>query len=177
MSADFSSCSKRLCVAFVSNTISCVLSLRIYGNFKTKSQSCHTTSHMEYLNSSFGCLVMGWLRGRYRGTQECHKVASPKSSVVFGRPEELSKGRVGISWGWPHKGKTVPLSESCGEACFSHHRELVRQTGRRVSARTIERPLRAAGYRSRRPARCPRLTHDHRRRWRVWARRHWSWNH
>ena len=55
--------------------------------------------------------------------------------------------------------------------------ELIRRTGRRGSARTVQRHLVAAGCRSRRPARCPRLTHDHRRQRRVWARWHWSWNH
>ena len=37
--------------------------------------------------------------------------------------------------------------------------------------------IRWTGCRSRRPARCPRLTHDHRRRRRTWARRHRNWNH
>ena len=54
--------------------------------------------------------------------------------------------------------------------------ELIRRTARRVSARTVQR-LVAAEYRSRRPARWPRPTHDHRRRHRVWARRHRNWNH
>ena len=110
-------------VAFVSNTFSCKLSLCINCNFKTKWQSCQPISHLEFLNSLFGCLVVGCLWGRYRGTQECHKVASPKSSVVFGRTEELSKGHMGIGWDWPRKGKTVPLSESWGETGFSHRRE------------------------------------------------------
>ena len=55
--------------------------------------------------------------------------------------------------------------------------ELIRRTGRRVSARTVQRCMVAAGYRSRRPARCPKLTHDHRHRCRLWARRHRNWNH
>ena len=44
--------------------------------------------------------------------------------------------------------------------------------GRRMSVWTIRRRLVAAGYWSRRPARCPRLTLEHRRRRREWERRH-----
>ena len=55
--------------------------------------------------------------------------------------------------------------------------ELIRRTGCHVSAHTIQRGLAAAGYRSRRPVRCLRLTHDHRPRPRIWGCRHWSWNH
>ena len=55
--------------------------------------------------------------------------------------------------------------------------ELIRRTGPRVSVRTVQRRLVAVGYRSRRPARCPSLTHDHRRRRCVWVRRHRNWNH
>ena len=111
-SVDFSSYSKSQCVIFISNTFSYVLSLFLNCNFKTKWQSCKPIPHLEFLNSLFSCLVVGCLRGRYRGTQECNKVASPKSSVVFGRPEELSKGHMGIGWSRPHQEKTVPLSES-----------------------------------------------------------------
>ena len=75
------------CFAFVSNTFSCALSLYMNCNLKTKWQSCQPISHLKFLNSLFGCLVVGCLRGQYRGTKECHKVASPKSSVVFGRLE------------------------------------------------------------------------------------------
>lgn len=53
--------------------------------------------------------------------------------------------------------------------------QMIRRFGRRLSARTIRRRLLAAGYRSCRPARCPRLTLDHRRRRRVWGRRHRAW--
>ena len=45
--------------------------------------------------------------------------------------------------------------------------ELIRRAVRRVSARTVQIRLVAAGYCSRCLARCPRLTHDHRRRRRV----------
>ena len=55
--------------------------------------------------------------------------------------------------------------------------ELIRRTGRRVSAQTVQIRLVAAWYHSRYPARCPRLTHDHRHWLSVWARRHRSWNH
>ena len=48
--------------------------------------------------------------------------------------------------------------------------------GRRMSVRTIRRRLLAAGFWSRRPARCPRLTLEHRRRRREWGRRHRVWD-
>ena len=54
---------------------------------------------------------------------------------------------------------------------------LIRPTGRCVSIRTVQRCLVAGGFRSRRPARYPSLTHDHHRRCRLGARRHWNWNH
>ena len=44
--------------------------------------------------------------------------------------------------------------------------QMIRRFGRRMSVRTIRRRLLAAGYWSRRPARCPRLTLEHR-----WRRR------
>ena len=53
--------------------------------------------------------------------------------------------------------------------------ELRRRTGCRVSNRTIRRRLLVAGYRARRPNRCPRLTLAHRRRRRAWGRRHENW--
>ena len=159
-----------------------VLSLWMNCNFKTKWQSCQPISHLEFLNSLFGCLVVGCLRGRYRWVQECQKVASPKSSAVFGRPKELSVGHMVIGCGWPHQGKPVPLSESWTETGIFHRREssrveLIRRTGPRVSVRTVQRCLIAAGYHWRRPARCPRLTYDHRQRRHVWARWHRNWNH
>ena len=55
--------------------------------------------------------------------------------------------------------------------------ELIRRTGRRVSAHTVQRRLVTAGYHSSRPSRCPTLTHDHHHRRCLWARRHWNWNH
>ena len=53
---------------------------------------------------------------------------------------------------------------------------MIRRFRRRMSVRTIQRRLLAAGYRSRRPARCPRLTLEHRRRRREWGRRHRVWD-
>ena len=47
---------------------------------------------------------------------------------------------------------------------------------RRMSVRTIRRQLLTVGYWSRRPARCPRLTLEHRRRRREWGRRHRVWD-
>ena len=52
----------------------------------------------------------------------------------------------------------------------------IRRFGRRVSVRTIRRRLLAAGYWFQRPARCPRLTLEHRRRRREWGRRHRVWD-
>lgn len=53
--------------------------------------------------------------------------------------------------------------------------QMIQRLGRRLSARSIRRRLLAAGYRSRRPARCPRLTMVHRRRRREWGRTHRVW--
>ena len=50
--------------------------------------------------------------------------------------------------------------------------QMIRRFGRRLSVRTIRRRLLIAGYWSRRPAICPRLTLEHRRRRRGWGRRH-----
>jgi transposase len=55
--------------------------------------------------------------------------------------------------------------------------QMIRRFRRRMSVRTIRRRLLAAGYWSRRPARCPRLTLEHRRRRREWGRRHRVWDH
>ena len=55
--------------------------------FQNKWQSCQPISHLDFFNSLLTCLVMGCLKGGYRGTQECHKVASLKYSIVLGRPE------------------------------------------------------------------------------------------
>ena len=55
--------------------------------------------------------------------------------------------------------------------------ELIRRTGRLVSARMVQRRFVAAGYHPRRPARCPRLTYEHRRQRRVWAHGYRNWNH
>lgn len=54
--------------------------------------------------------------------------------------------------------------------------EFLRRTGRHISVRTVRRRLLVAGYKSRRPARCPRLTDEHRQRRRRWARRHRQWD-
>ena len=54
--------------------------------------------------------------------------------------------------------------------------QMIRRLGRRMSVRTIRRRLLAAGYWSRRPARCHRLTLEHRRRRREWGRRHGVWD-
>ena len=62
-SVDFSSCSKTQCVAFVSNTFSCVLSLCMNCDFNTKWQSCQPISHLELVHSLFGCLVVAFSEG------------------------------------------------------------------------------------------------------------------
>ena len=49
---------------------------------------------------------------------------------------------------------------------------MIRRFGRRMSVRTIRRRPLVTGYWSRHPARCPRLTLEHRRRRREWGRRH-----
>ena len=106
-------------------------------NFNTTWKLCQPISHLKFLNSLFGCLVVGCLRGRYRGTQKCHTASSPKFSVVFGRPEELSKPPghwLGMTKGEPrpdpnHEEKHVSLIvENQGRAdqmnwvsCFCPH--------------------------------------------------------
>ena len=54
--------------------------------------------------------------------------------------------------------------------------QMIRRFGSQMSVRTIRRQFLAAGYWSRRPARCPRLTLEHRRRRREWGRRHRVWD-
>ena len=54
--------------------------------------------------------------------------------------------------------------------------QMNRRFGRRMSYRTIRRRLLAAGYWSRRPARCLRLTFEHRQASREWGRRHRVWD-
>ena len=54
--------------------------------------------------------------------------------------------------------------------------QIIRRFGRRMSVRNIRRRLLAAGYWSRRPARCPMLTLEHRRRRHEWGRRHRGWD-
>ena len=56
--------------------------------------------------------------------------------------------------------------------------ELIRRIGHRVSAHmAVQKRLVAFAYRSRRPARCPKLIQDHRHCPHVWAHRHRNWNH
>ena len=55
--------------------------------------------------------------------------------------------------------------------------KLIRWTGRCVSACMVQRHLVAAWYPSRRPVRCPGLTHDHCHKRCIWARMHQNWNH
>ena len=54
--------------------------------------------------------------------------------------------------------------------------QMIRRVVRWMSVRTIRRWLLAAGYWSRRPARCPRRTLEHSRRRREWGRRHIVWD-
>ena len=54
--------------------------------------------------------------------------------------------------------------------------EMIRQFLRRLSVQSMVNRLLAAGYRSRRPTRCPRLTSDHRRCHRLWGRKQRRWD-
>ena len=54
--------------------------------------------------------------------------------------------------------------------------QMIRRFGRQMSVRAIQRRLLSAGYWSRRPSRCPRLTLEHRRRRHEWGRRHRVWD-
>ena len=87
-----------------------------------------------------------------------------ESSVVLAKPEELSKGHKP-----PHGHRlriSTPREDGALIRIMRRNRflsssrikvELIRRTGRRVSARTAQTHLVAAGYHSRRPARCSRL--------------------
>ena len=99
---------------------------------------------------------MGCLRGRYRGTQECHKVASPKSSVVIRRAIQRPHGhRLRMTKRWEDHALIQIMRGNRFLSSLRVRVELIKLTGRRVSARMFQRRLIAAGYRSRRPARCP----------------------
>ena len=70
------------------------------------------------------------------------------------------------------------LKVVCVQTCLSRLRlraHLIRRIGRRLSVRTITLRLFAAEYHSHGPARCPKLTLEHHRRHRQWARRHCVW--
>ena len=54
--------------------------------------------------------------------------------------------------------------------------QMIRRFGRRMSVWTIRRRLLATRYWSLRPARCPRLTLEHKRRHCEWERRHIVWD-
>ena len=54
--------------------------------------------------------------------------------------------------------------------------QMIRRFFRRMSVQTIRRRLLAAGYWSRRPARCRRLTLEDSRRRHEWGRRHTEWD-
>ena len=54
--------------------------------------------------------------------------------------------------------------------------QMIRRFGKWMSVRIIWRRLLAIGYWSWRPARCTRLTLEHRRRRREWGRRHRGWD-
>ena len=54
--------------------------------------------------------------------------------------------------------------------------QMIRRFGRQMSVGTIRRWVLGTGYWSRRPARFPRLTLEHRRRCRGWGRRHIVWD-
>ena len=54
--------------------------------------------------------------------------------------------------------------------------QMIRRFGRRMLVLTIRRRLLAAGYWSRRPARCPGPTLEHRQRRSEWGRRHRLWD-
>ena len=59
--------------------------------------------------------------------------------------------------------------------CFSApclRMQMIRRFGKRMSVWTIRRRLLAAGYWTRLPARCPKLTLEHR-----WRRHEWRWRH
>ena len=109
------------------------------------------------------------------------KTATDQANRNGHRPKRLSKGHMSIWMRMTPPMKDRVLIRIMRRKMFhSSSRirvELIRRTSRRVSACTVQRCLVAAGYHSRRPARCPKLTHDHRRRRHCRIRRHRNWNH
>ena len=120
--------------------------------------------------------LIAWLSGRglsQRVISRITGVSQGGKSKVLSHVRETVRAiqsHMGIGWGWPHQGNTVPSSSRIRV-------KLIRRTGCYVSAHMVQRRLTAAGYRSRRPVRCPRLTLDHRPRPRIWAWRLWNWKH
>ena len=66
----------RICIEYIHLCAVAVHKLQ----FQNKVAIMPANIHLEFLNSSFGCLVVGCcLMGRYRGTYKCHKVPWPPS--------------------------------------------------------------------------------------------------
>ena len=94
--------------------------------------------------------------------------------------------------GWPHQrkhGVSMKISTSqekcqllriikmnCSISALRLRIQMIRRLWRQMPFRTIQRQLLATRYWSRRPARWPRLTLEHRRRRREWERRHKVWD-
>ena len=149
-SADLSSCPKRQRVAYVSHTFICVLSLCINCNLRTKWLSCQPISNLEFLNSGRG-LSRGEI-SRNTGVSQggISRVFRPvrETGRAVQRPHRLrmTTSREDRALIWIMRRNRFPPS-------WRIRVELIRRTGRRVSARTVQRRLVAAGYCSRRPAR------------------------
>ena len=120
---------------------------------------------------------MGCLRGRHLGLQN-------SQGGIYKVPRCVQETRRAFQRPYGHRLKMTTPREDCAlirimrrNRFLSSSRirvELIRWTGHRVSARTVQRRLVGAGYHSRCPARCPRLTHDHCHRHRNWNHQHWS---
>ena len=100
-----------------------------------------------------------------------HFVMQPRhwsaTSAAAWRLEESyhSLDRHVVDLNWQGQPFHLVSSSACGVKTIPQFR-------RRLSVRSILNRLLAAGYRSRRPTRCPRLTLDHRQRRRVYGKTH-----
>ena len=124
---------------------------------------------------------LGFRRTIIRELQECHRVPSKKSYVVFVRASVLPKGYLGIYWIWSHQNKTMPILHTIGWRSFLSavriRVELIRRTRRRFFVHTAQGSLIVAGFRLWHPDRWPRQPSDH--RWyRMLADRtqKWTWS-
>ena len=181
-SADFTNCPQRQCGAFVLITLSCEPLL--YANYCLWSYCGDHANHYlacNYRKWLFSSLVLRFPRGRCRELLGCHRMPLKTSYAVIAGAAVWPRGYVGIYWIQSHQKKTMLFYASRGGRVFSQlsriRVQLIRRTGRPIVVRMVKGRLVAAGYHSKHPDRCPRLTHHHRCRRRMLADIPQNWNH